>query len=269
MLPTILAYHLIDSRFDFGITWVTPRRFERQMCWLAEKGYRTRSLSDCLRSVGRAQERDIVITFDDGYRALMKHVLPVLQRWNFTATVFPVVKYIGEKNRWDYNLFWRRHEHLHWSELRELSAAGWEIGSHSMRHAYLPALSRPELFTDLQDSKRILEDHLQIPIEHLSLPFGRGNQEVLRTAGEVGFSSVSALGQERGGSRTTNSNADPTRHGLFTFHRRGIYLHDTLRSFRRRVEAPSDSRRERLRQRAISFFSMGTIIVKTLGENRK
>ena len=269
MHPTILAYHLVDSRFDFGITWVTPGQFERQMFWLAENGYRTRSLTECLHWQDQRTARDVVLTFDDGYRALMKHTLPVLRRCNFTATVFPVVKYIGAQNRWDYNLFWRRHEHLHWNELRELSAAGWEIGSHSMRHAYLPGLTRQELSKDLRDSKRILEDQLQIPIVHLSLPFGRGSPEVLRTARAEGFESVSALGQEGGASRAATSNQPQTDLNLFVFHRRGIYLHDTLRSFRRRVEASNNSRRERLRQRAISFFSMGTIVVKTLGEIRK
>ncbi len=266
MPPVILAYHLVDSRFDFGATWVPPRHFERQMQWLAENGYRTRSLSECLHCQSQLGAREIVITFDDGYRALMKYALPALQRYGFTATVFPVVDYVGKQNRWDYNLFWRRHEHLHWHELRELVAAGWEIGSHSMRHAYLPGLSAQALREDLRDSKVRLEEQLQIPIAHLSLPFGRGNQQVLEGAREVGYRSVAALGQEL---VAPAPNAIASAHGLCVFHRRGIYLHDSLRSFRRRVEAPVDSRREHLRQRAISFFSMGTVMLKRLAAVRK
>ncbi len=261
MLPPILAYHLVDSRFDFGVTWITPRQFQRQIQWLAENGYHTCALSDCLSSQKGAPARAIVITFDDGYRALLPRVLPILQQFNFAATVFPVVEYIGKQNRWDYNLFGRRHEHLHWSELRELSAAGWEIGSHSMRHAYLPGLSARELHEDLHQSKKILEEHLQISIVHLSLPFGRGNQKVLDCARELGYRSVSTLGQELSCAKT---NAESSGSDLFVFHRRGVYLHDTLRSFRRRVQAPADSRREHARQRAISFFSLGTIIWKAL-----
>lgn len=267
MPPVILAYHLVDSRFDFGVTWVTPRRFERQMRWLAENGYRTRSLSDCLQHKQCSPAaRQIAITFDDGYRALIPHVLPVLQRCSFTATVFPVVLYVGRQNRWDYNLFWRRHEHLSWSELRELQAAGWEIGSHSLRHAYLPGLGVEELRRDLRDSKKIIEDELQAPARHLSLPFGRGNQMVLQAAWEAGYQSVSTLGQNLASAGINSAQRDRE---LVIFSRRGIYLHDTLRSFRRRVEAPGDSRREYLRQRAISFFAMGTILLKAAGESRK
>lgn len=268
MHPVVLSYHLVDRRFDFGITWVTPRQFERQMAWLAEAGYRTLSLSTCLQAEIQLQPKAVVITFDDGYRALLKHVLPVLQRYGFVATVFPVAGYVGEQNRWDYNLFWRRMWHLAWEELRELLAAGWEVGSHSWRHAYLPALTHEELFQDLLRSREVLEQNLQIPIRHLSLPFGRGNLRVLACALETGYASVATLGQEFDFQDKTYSGLEAAgaNQKLHLFSRRGIYLHDTLRSFRRHVEAPRDSQRERIRQRAISVFSYGTVMVKTLHE---
>ncbi len=265
--PVVLSYHLVDRRFDFGLTWVTPRQFERQMAWLAEAGYRTFSLTACLQPEIQLPPKAVVITFDDGYRALMEHVLPVSQRFGFVATVFPVAEFVGEQNRWDYNLFWRRMWHLDWNELRELLSAGWEVGSHSMRHAYLPSLSNKELYEDLRCSKEILEQNLQIPIRHLSLPFGRGNLRVLDCALQSGYESVATLGQEfdfenEAYRRTETAGA---HHKLQLFSRRGIYLHDTLRSFRRRVEAPRDSQFERLRQGAISAFSYGTVMVKALG----
>ncbi len=261
--PIILSYHLVDRRFDFGITWVTPRQFERQMAWLAEAGYHTLSLTDCLQTEVSFPPKAVVLTFDDGYRALRKHVLPVLQRFGFVATVFPVVEFVGRQNRWDYNLLWRRMWHLDWNELRELSAAGWEIGSHSMRHAYLPALAPEALREDLLRSREILEQNLQIPIRHLSFPFGRGNERVLECARQCGYDSVATLGQEFSFNKKDFALGDKQAE-LRIFSRRGIYLHDTLRSFQRRVEASHDSQRERMRQRAISVFSYGTVLVKAL-----
>ncbi|NUO79484.1 polysaccharide deacetylase family protein [candidate division KSB1 bacterium] len=265
--PVVLSYHLVDRRFDFGITWVTPRQFERQVAWLAEDGYRTLSLSACLQSEFQLPPKAVVLTFDDGFRALMKHVLPVLERYGFVATVFPVAGYVGEQNRWDYNLFWRRMWHLDWNELRELLAAGWEVGSHSMRHAYLPSLSRAELLHDLRQSKERLEQNLQIPIHHLSLPFGRGNLRVLECALDAGYASVATLGQEFDLADSSLSGISADRR-LRLFSRRGIYLHDTLRSFRRRVQAPMNSQSERLRQQAISVFSYGTVLLKALRQSQ-
>ncbi len=238
------------------------------MAWLAEAGYCTLSLSACLQPQFQLPPKAVVITFDDGYRALMKHVLPVLQRCGFVATVFPVAGYVGEQNRWDYNLFWRRMWHLDWNELRELLAAGWEVGSHSMRHAYLPALAHEMLREDLSRSREALEQNLQIPIRHLALPFGRGNLRVLECALQAGYESVATLGQEfnfENGAYCGSAAAGANRK-LHLFSRRGIYLHDTLHSFQRRVRAPKDSRSERMRQRTISMFSYGTVMVKALGQ---
>ncbi|KAA0228347.1 polysaccharide deacetylase family protein [candidate division KSB1 bacterium] len=264
MLPIVLAYHQVGGRKTLGITWITSAQFERQMIWLAEAGYRTSSLTDYLNNNRAIAGKKIVLTFDDGFRALAKNALPVLQRFGFTATVYPVADYVGRENRWDVNFFGRRTMHLDWDELRDMLAAGWEIGSHSLRHAYLPSLSEAELFDDLRRSREILEDHLNIPIRHLSLPFGRGNHRVFEAARQAGYHTVATLGQRQDNLAGQIPSAE--RRGLMIVPRRGIYLHDTLNSFQRRVETGGDSKREYLRQRAISFFSTGTIVVKAFGK---
>lgn len=263
MQPIVLAYHQVGGRKTLGITWITSAQFERQMGWLAEAGYRTSSLTEYLNNNQAITGKKIVLTFDDGFRALAKNALPVLQRFGFTATVYPVADYVGRENRWDVNFFGRRTRHLDWDELRDMLAAGWEIGSHSLRHAYLPSLSEMELHDDLRRSREILEDRLNISIPHLSLPFGRANNHVFEIARQTGYRTVATLGQKQ------NNLAGPIKfteiEGLMIIPRRGIYLHDTLNSFRRHVETARDSKREYLRQRAISFFSTGTIVVKAFG----
>lgn len=262
MHPIVLAYHQVGGRKTLGITWITSAQFERQMAWLAEAGYHTNSLTEYLNDNQANAGKKIVLTFDDGFRALAKNALPVLQRFGFTATVYPVADYVGRENRWDVNFFGRRTMHLDWGELRDLIAAGWEVGSHSLRHAYLPSLSETELLDDLRRSREILEDHLNIPVRHLSLPFGRGNHRVFEAARQAGYHTIATLGQRQ--NSLTGQIKLPEMKGLMLIPRRGIYLHDTLNSFQRHVETATDSKREYLRQRAISFFSTGTIVVKAI-----
>ncbi len=253
----VLAYHLVDRRFDAGIAWTTPKRFEKQIAWLAEAGYRTLSLSEYLQHRYPASEKRVVITFDDGYRSLMQYALPVLSRHHFRATVFAIAGYIGRPNLWDVKFFLPNFQHLDWDELRALMAAGWEIGSHSLNHDYLPSLTDGELRHDLSTSRKILENNLQAPVAHLSLPFGRGNERVYRAARDAGYVSVSTLGNPE----------FILPNGIKIIPRRGVYLLDSMRSFRRRVQAPPDCKRQYWRQRAISAFSMGTVIVKSLKKN--
>jgi peptidoglycan/xylan/chitin deacetylase (PgdA/CDA1 family) len=250
----VLAYHLVDRRMDAGIAWITPKRFERQIAWLCEAGYRSLSLSEYLQHDHSANEKRVVITFDDGYRSLMQYALPVLSRYHFHATVFVIAGYVGRPNLWDVKFFLPRFQHLDWNELRELMAAGWEIGSHSLNHDYLPLLADDELRRDLSGSRKILEDNLQTSVRHLSLPFGRGNQRVFRIAKETGYESVSILG-------SAPQSAICAPHSAIVS-RRGVYLFDSMASFRRLVEAPADSKWQYWRQRTISAFSMGTVIVK-------
>lgn len=251
--PTVLAYHLIDRRPDAGIAWTTPARFEKQIAWLADMGYRSLSLSDYLQHPSAANEKCVVITFDDGYRSLLQYALPILARYHFSATVFVIAGYVGRANAWDVKFFLPRFAHLDWNELRELTAAGWEIGSHSLNHDYLPALTDDELRRDLVDSRKILAERLQTPIRHLSLPFGRGSERVYQTARDAGYESVSILG-----SGHSSSSFIPL------ISRRGVYLLDSMRSFRRRVEAPPDSSWQYWRQRAISSLALGTVVVKSV-----
>jgi peptidoglycan/xylan/chitin deacetylase (PgdA/CDA1 family) len=255
-LIPVLAYHLVDRRPDAGIAWTTPARFEKQVAWLADAGYRSLSLSDYLQDSFAAKEKRVVITFDDGYRPLMQYALPILSRYHFHATVFVIAGYVGRPNLWDVKFFLPRFQHLDWNELRELMAAGWEIGSHSLNHDYLPSLADDELRHDLSSSRKILEDNLQAPVRHLSLPFGRGNHRVYRVAREAGYASVATLGSPD--LRVTPASS----HEIKIIPRRGVYLLDSMASFRRRVEAPPESKWQYWRQRTISAFSMGTVIVK-------
>jgi peptidoglycan/xylan/chitin deacetylase (PgdA/CDA1 family) len=262
MLPPVLAYHLVDRRMDAGIAWITPKRFERQIAWLAESGYRSLSLSEYLQRDHAAAEKRVVITFDDGYRSLVQYALPILSRYHFRATVFAIAGYVGRPNLWDVKFFLPRFQHLDWGELRELMQSGWEIGSHSLNHDYLPALSDPQLRHDLVTSRQILEDNLQTAIRHLSLPFGRGDQRVYRAAHEAGYASVSILGSGNLSHENLTSAIRSPQSTIVS--RRGVYLWDSMRSFHQRVEAPPDSQWQYWRQRAISAFSLGTVMVKSV-----
>lgn len=260
MLPPVLAYHLVDRRMDAGIAWITPKRFERQIAWLAESGFRSLSLAEYLQRDHTAAEKCVVITFDDGYRSLVQYALPILSRYRFSASVFAIAGYVGRPNLWDVKFFLPRFQHLDWGELRELMQSGWEIGSHSLNHDYLPALSDQQLQHDLVASRQVLEDNLQTTVRHLSLPFGRGNYRVFQMAKAAGYQSVSILGSGNLGLPAIRN----PQSAISIVSRRGVYLWDSMRSFRQRVEAPPDSKWQYWRQRAISAFALGTVVVKSV-----
>lgn len=61
---------------------------------------------------------------------------------------------------------------MSWAQLRELHAAGFEIGSHGVHHRMLAKLPQPELEAELRDSKAVLERELGGAVTLLSYPVG-------------------------------------------------------------------------------------------------
>jgi peptidoglycan/xylan/chitin deacetylase (PgdA/CDA1 family) len=59
-----------------------------------------------------------------------------------------------------------------WDELREMHAAGMEIGSHGVSHHMLSKLPRAEMTRELQDSQAALTRELGVPAVSLSYPVG-------------------------------------------------------------------------------------------------
>ena len=74
------------------------------------------------------------------------------------------------------------------AEIREMSAAGIEFGSHTVSHADLTRSSAEELRCELMDSKKTLEDLLGKRIVSLAYPYGKVNKAVKTAADEAGYS---------------------------------------------------------------------------------
>lgn len=85
------------------------------------------------------------------------------------------------------------HDHvpLSWDQVREMSAAGMEFGSHTVTHPILSRISDPaQLHAELSGSKQAIEAELGRPVLSLAYPVGGAdavNAEVLRQTQEAGY----------------------------------------------------------------------------------
>jgi peptidoglycan/xylan/chitin deacetylase (PgdA/CDA1 family) len=61
---------------------------------------------------------------------------------------------------------------LAWDQIREMQESGICFGAHTMNHPAVGRLSASECHDELLQSKRLLEEQLQRPVEHLAFPFG-------------------------------------------------------------------------------------------------
>jgi peptidoglycan/xylan/chitin deacetylase (PgdA/CDA1 family) len=89
----ILCYHgvWIGPAPHYGdCLFVSAGMFERRMAMLAEQGYRVLSLSQAVELLAARQVgmRDVVITIDDAWQGTERHMLPVLEKHRFPATLY-------------------------------------------------------------------------------------------------------------------------------------------------------------------------------------
>jgi peptidoglycan/xylan/chitin deacetylase (PgdA/CDA1 family) len=144
-MPLLLMYHSI-SPYDedpFGVT-MTSQRFEQQMRWLSWRGLRGTSVRELLDARTEGNSRELVgLTIDDGYEDFLTCALPILDRCGFTATVFAVAGQLGGTNVWDAD--GPSKPLLTTDQLRQVAAAGMEIGSHGYTHVRLSAASEKQL----------------------------------------------------------------------------------------------------------------------------
>jgi peptidoglycan/xylan/chitin deacetylase (PgdA/CDA1 family) len=159
---------------------VHPADFERQMVWLKRHGYRAvtqRELFDALFRGRPLGPRPVLITFDDGYRDVLFRASPVLARLGLRATAYVISGRISAGDP----------SFLTWGMLRALEKRGIEIGSHTVRHRDLTALSTRDAFAELLHSRLALERRLGHPVQWLAYPFGRYDARIEQLARRAGY----------------------------------------------------------------------------------
>ena len=183
----ILTYHDLDQAGS--PVSVSPARFERHLNRLQSAGYRVVTLSEALARLSRAnpgEPRLAAMTFDDGYAAVHEVALPLLAAQGWRATVFAVTEYVGRSNRWPgQSPAVSESRLMDWSELRELSALGWEIGAHTRSHPDLRLLDDGDLCEETLGAKTVLEDRLGQPVRTFAYPYGSVDRRVRSQVREI------------------------------------------------------------------------------------
>ncbi|MHB9109296.1 MAG: polysaccharide deacetylase family protein [Armatimonadota bacterium] len=164
---------------------VLPALLRWQVRELTKRGGRPLTVCELL-SMDAADGR-CAFTFDGGYLPVAEQAWPILSDAQTPATVFVVANLIGGTNWWDQRQGDREERLLGKRELREMAAAGWEIGSQSASHARLTLLAPVPLREEIRGSKAKLEDLLGAPVAGFCYPFGEWNARVRDAVVEAGY----------------------------------------------------------------------------------
>jgi peptidoglycan/xylan/chitin deacetylase (PgdA/CDA1 family) len=183
--PMIFMYHgVADVDEDPNQLCVSPARFAEQMAWLARHGLRGVGIAELVEAMRAGRQRGLVgLTFDDGYTNVLETALPVLRQHGFGATAYIISDRLGGTNEWDEGPVWQL---MTGDQVRELAAAGIEIGSHAATHMRLAGASPAQLTAEISESRTSLGALLGTEIRGFAFPYGSmdaASRQAVRDAG--------------------------------------------------------------------------------------
>ena len=217
----ILTYHRVD--YSNQRLNVLPDRFKEQMKYLSEAGYITLKNEELFRfRKSGFPEKSIMITFDDGYKNNYTNVFPCLVEHGINVVIFLITDYIGKE--------YTREQILGWNEIKEMSRHGIDFGSHACAHRRLTELPQSDIKTEVECSKKIIEDNLGKKADLFCYPKGyydRSVKEIVKAAGYRGACATEVGGNDR----LTD---------VFSLKRTEISLYDDLEDFKAKLQGRFD-----------------------------
>jgi peptidoglycan/xylan/chitin deacetylase (PgdA/CDA1 family) len=207
----VLCYHDICTSDDSTRTsdlHVTTATFERH-CRLIADACDPISLADfrAARQSGAVlPQRSVIVTFDDGYRGVLDHALPILERYGIPAAVFVAAAPVLNGQHFWFDAMCRRegeaavlkaralpyqkwralvasiettagatesHRPLTSAELMRLAQSPLiEIGAHTMTHPTLALTPIEDQQREIEGCRIALERVLEKPVNAFAYPYG-------------------------------------------------------------------------------------------------
>lgn len=206
----VLMYHSI-SNHPTNLLCVSPTQFEKQLLTLIKGGFTPITASELASAYEKGTplpDHPFLITFDDGYADNYTHAFPILKKYKAKATIFVITRTINHGS------------YLSWNQIKEMENSGLvDIQSHTMNHLNLTSLTAKQIRNELNNSRTILEQKLNKPVETLCYPAGKYNQHVLTYLKESGYKMAFT---------TKTGLANYAKQGPFELHRIRVFPNQSL-----------------------------------------
>lgn len=208
------SLHMSVGTFEAVVRWMTASYDVVRVGELVDRA----EAGESLRGLA-------AISFDDAYRGVFDHALPILAAAEVPATIFVVPGFADRPTPtwWDTlgtrGLLTeeRRSQALTkergltaevlrpddvdasvdslpeallpapWDQITQAVGDGVELGSHTDRHPNLTALSQAEVLVELRRSRQAIRDQVGQEPQALAFPYGLWNASVLRATRQAGY----------------------------------------------------------------------------------
>jgi peptidoglycan/xylan/chitin deacetylase (PgdA/CDA1 family) len=185
----ILGYHGVarcSRKDDPFLLSIAPGKFRLQLEMMLDAGFRFVTVAELVRAAGGGTPPPglAAVSFDDAMRNALSTALPILQALGIRASLYVPTDWLGGSNPW---ISGPDAAILNAEELRELAAAGWELGAHTVSHPDLATLDYDGCMREIEGSCEALAQILGAPVETFAYPFGSYGPAAVAAARNAGL----------------------------------------------------------------------------------
>jgi peptidoglycan/xylan/chitin deacetylase (PgdA/CDA1 family) len=187
----VVAFHRVHDADSREALTIGVAAFERY-CRFFKDHFNVVPLRDLVSRLehGDGLNRELAITFDDGYRDNFENAAPVLEALALPATFFVVTGWIGSQlvPWWD-RVEGVKHPWMTWPQVRSLHRRGFDVGAHTRTHVDLGSVRDDVAHDEIVGARRELERQLDAPVDLFAYPYGQrrnladSNRRLVRDAG--------------------------------------------------------------------------------------
>jgi len=187
----ILMYHHIakpPTNARLRGLYTTPRQFDGHLRWLKKQSVTFTTFEQLQDGAQGDSPRLVILTFDDGLHDNYTEALPILQKHNVPAVVYPVMNDLGKRAvTWSEAKDQTPADLLSENEIREMQQHGIEFGSHLLEHTHLTKHSEESRRRQLEDSKIALQKIVSKETLSVAYPYGDIDDAGAELAAAVGY----------------------------------------------------------------------------------
>jgi peptidoglycan/xylan/chitin deacetylase (PgdA/CDA1 family) len=190
----VLMYHSICEHIgnEKHNKWrIKPKDFEKQMKWFYKNNWKSFTISELVK-LDEIPEKSFVITFDDGYEDNYLNAFPILQKYNFKATIYLVPN--QETNHWEEKNTSVLSKLLNEKQILEMQNSGLiEFGSHTLSHVNLSKIDSVQLEKELIESKKEIEKITNKECEAFAYPYGKFDDKIVKAVKNAGYKNATVV----------------------------------------------------------------------------
>ena len=185
----ILSYHGVapsNAVVDPEFLRVEPEIFDAQVQVLQKAGFQIVTVAELARRAGGRTPPPgmVALSFDDGMDDNHQNLLPILKRRDAVASVYVATGLIGKDNPW---MAPGTSRMMFESELRDLVAAGVELGAHTVSHPDMSQMTYDDCLREMIESRNHVAAITGGPVTTFAYPFCKYNDDAVRAARDAGF----------------------------------------------------------------------------------